>query len=327
VLGGPTTPEDLTLQCELVCAYLQAPGWRSDGLVQFRRQLPVIFEGLKHQHGGPLMTEFMPALFAGDPRFGLPPQEQAAAVEIEHVRAWLAPELAEAPLEVSLVGDLDVEEAIAVAARTFGRLPARRDWRALDERRIVPSPATGLAQTHAIDTEVPKSLVFIVFPIPDGIEADRMRRFNVLSTIVDDHLRLDVREKLGASYAPGSATEISTVYPGVGMLFIQAMADPEHVETLVEACLGVAQGLAEGGITDEEVARLREPILKQRRDAKRTNDYWMQVLARARRDPDHLAEVRSGDAFYESFTAADLAPLAQEYLRRERASVLVVNPE
>jgi zinc protease len=174
---------------------------------------------------------------------------------------------------------------------------------------------------------VPKSLVLIVFPIPDGIDPRARRLFGALGTVVDDRLRVEVREKLGAAYAPGAGIEQSDVYPGVGMLMIQAMADPEKVEPLVAACLAVAQSLAEHGVTDEEVTRLREPMLRQRRDMKRTNGYWLDVLSRAQRDPDHLDEVRSGDAFYESFGAADLTPLAREFLQRERASLLVVNPE
>jgi zinc protease len=326
LLGGATTREDLLLQLELLCAYLAAPGWRPDGLVEFRRELPLFFEGLAHQHQGPLMQHFFPAVHAGDPRFAFPTLEEVRAVELEDVRAWLAPELAEARLEVSLVGDLDVEETIAAAARTLGRLPDRRAAQRLEERRSVAPLAVGLRQTHAIDTQVPKSLVLLVFAIPDGIEVRNRRLFGALGTVVDDRLRVEVREKLGAAYSPGAGTRQSEVYPGVGMLMIQAMSDPDKVETLVEACLGVARALSEGGVTDEEVARLREPILKQRRDAKRTNGYWMNVLARAQERPGHLDDARSGDLFYESFTAADLTPLAREFLRPERASVLVVNP-
>jgi zinc protease len=327
VLGGNTTREDLLLELELLCAYLQAPGWRPDGQVQFRRQLPLFFEGLAHQHQGPLLTQFLPALYEGDPRIGLPAQEAAMAVEIDALRDWLAPELAAAPLEVSLVGDLDVEETIAHAARTLGALPTRRAWERHDERRNLRAPKSGVSQTHVIDTQVPKSLVLIAFPIPDGIEVLNLRRFGVLNAVVNDRLRIQVREKLGASYAPGSAAQQSEVQPDNGLLVIQAMSDPDKVETLVEACLGVAQDLAQNGVTDEEVARLREPILKQRRDAKRNNGYWLNVLSRAQRDPRRLDDARSGDAFYDSFTAADLTPLAKEYLARERASVLVVNPK
>jgi zinc protease len=325
-LLGSTTREDLAFELELVCAYLEAPGWRPEGLIQLRRNLPLYFEGLAHQHEGPFVKDFVPALFSGDPRFSLPSLEEASAVEIERVREWLAPELAAAPLEVSLVGDLDPEEAIAVASRTLGLLPERRGWEEHPERRNVPAPRSGVSQTHAIDTQVPKSLVTIVFPIPDGIQADRRRLWGMLATVVDDRLRIEVRERLGAAYAPGAGVQQSEVYPGVGLLVIQALSDPDKVETLVEACLGVTQALAENGVGDEECARLLGPVLQQRRDWKRTNGYWLAVLARAQRDPEHLDEVRAGDAFYESLTADQLSPLAREYLGRERASLLVVDP-
>lgn len=327
LFGGATTREDLLFQLELLCAQLEAPGWRADGLVPFRRGLPLFFEGLAHQHQGPVIRHFMPDLFGNDPRQVLPQQAEAEAVDMDAVRAWLAPELADGPLEVAFVGDLDLEETIALAARTLGRLPARRDWRAHDERRNLPAPLSGLRQTHTIETQVPKSLVLIAFPFPDGLDTYTRRCATLLGSVVNDRLRLEVREKLGAAYSPGAGTQLSSVHPGVGLLMIQAMADPDKVETLVEACLGVARSLAEQGVTDEEVARLKEPLLKQRRDAKRQNGFWLGFLVEATRKPHQLDDLRSADAFYEGHTAADLTPLAQRHLAPERASILVVNPE
>jgi zinc protease len=326
-LRGGTTAEDLLLECELACASLTAPGWREDGLVQLRRQIPMMFMQMKHTPQGPMQTDFMPALFSGDPRYGMPSEEALAGCGVEEVRAWLEPVLADAPIEVTLIGDLDVDETIAAAARTFGMLPKRRDWKAFEERRVSPLPKTGLQQKHAIDTQIPKSLVLIVFPTTDGIEIERRRRLNMLNQVVMDRLRIEVREKLGAAYSPGSMAQSSEVNPGVGMLFMQAMSDPDKVDTLVEACLGVADSLAKDGVTDEELDRLREPILNRRRDGKRQNSFWMQILSRAQSDAAHLAGMRAGDAFYEGVEAAALTPLAKEYLPRERASILIVNPK
>lgn len=327
VLNGGTTAEDLLLECELACASLTAPGWREDGLVQLRRQIPLMFMQMKVSPQGPMMMEFMPELFSNDPRYGLPPQEALEACGVDEVRAWLEPIMKDAPIEVSLVGDLDVEETIEIAARTFGTLPKRRDWKSFDERRKSPAPKTGVKQKHAIDSQIPKSLVRIVFPTTDGIEVERLRKLNMLNQVVMDRLRIEVREKLGAAYSPGSAAQSSEVNPGVGMLFMQAMADPENVDTLVDACLGVAESLSKEGVTDEELDRLREPILNRRRDAKRQNRFWMNILSRAQSDATHLDDMRAGDAFYEGVKAADLTPLAKEYLKPERASILIVNPK
>ncbi len=324
--SGGTTAEDLLMECELAVAYLQAPGWRDDGVIQLRRLFPLRIQQMEHSHRGPAIKEFMPALFDGDPRIGFPTEDAVNAVGVEEVKAWLTPIFADAPIEISLVGDLDIEETIKIIAQTFGTLPKRREWNRFEERRVMPAPKSGIKQTHEIATQIPKSLALIAFPMTDGIDMLRRRKLQMLHTVVSDRLRLEVREKLGAAYSPGSGVQISTVSPGVGMLMMQAMADPDKVDTLVEACLAVADSLATEGVTDEELDRLREPILNRRRDAKRQNGYWLNVISRAQTDPAHLDNVRSGDAFYESVKAADLTPLAKEYLPSTRASILIVNP-
>ena len=326
-LSGSTTAEDLLLQCELTCAYLEHPGWRTEGLIRFQKSLPVYFESLEHQHRGPLGKQFLPEVFSGDQRFGIPPREQLESFGLDAVREWLAPHVKEAPIEITICGDLDVEATIEVAARTFGRLPTRRDWRTYQEHRLAPAPKSGIRQTHAIDTEIPKSLVVILLPTTDGIDPKRRHRLSFLNTVVNDRMRLEVRERLGAAYSPQSAMNAGTLYPGVGMLLMQAMADPEKVETLIEACLSVGDSLATDGVTDEEVERLREPIIKQLRDARRRNGYWMGALAEAHRRPASLDEARDLDSAFERIKAADLSPLALKYLGRDRASILVVSPD
>ena len=62
---------------------------------------------------------------------------------------------------------------------------------------------------HEIETEVPKSLVLIVFPCPDGIDPRLRRELGVLSTVINDRLRLHVRERLGAAYSPGAGAQLS----------------------------------------------------------------------------------------------------------------------
>jgi zinc protease len=325
-LGGSTTASDLLLQCELACAFVSAPGWREEGLVPFRRNIPAMYEQMKHLPQGPLLQQFLPALFSGDPRYAYPAREALEAAGVATVREWLAPILADAPVEVTLVGDLDPGQAVAAVARTFGCLPPRRAWRSLDERRVSPAPRPGLKQTHSIETKVPKSLVFLAFPATDGIEWERRRKLEMLAEVLRDRLRIEVREKLGASYSPGAGVQASTVSPGVGLVLIQAMSDPDKVETLVQACLGVAGTLAKDGVSEDELKRLLEPILNRRRDAKRQNGWWLETLSRSQSDPSHLPGVRAGDAFYASVKPADLNPFAREYLEPGRASILVVNP-
>jgi len=324
--AGATTQADLLLQCAVVCAYLQDAGWREDGFVRVKRELPLMYESMRHQHQGPVVREFMSAVFSGDQRFAFFAQPELEAVELPAVRDWLAPFLADAPLELSFVGDLEPEAVRAAVAATFGRLPARRAPRAYDEQRKVPAPKSGVHQVHTIDTQVPKSLLVVVFPIPDELDSERTWRFGFLTEVLRDRLRLEVREKLGAAYSPSAGLQQSRTFPGVGLLSLQAMTEPANVETLKEACLAVTDALAKDGVRAEEVARLREPILKGLRDARRENAWWLNVMAESQKRPAVLDEARKQVAYYESITAEQLTELAKAYLGRERCSSVIVNP-
>ena len=324
--SGSTTMEDLLRQCELMCAYLTAPGWRDDSLIQLRRAVPQMFEGLKHQHGGPLSTDFIPGLYENDPRVGLPAMKDILNVEMTDVAAWFNPQFSDGPLELSVVGDIDIDEAISAIAQTFGTLPTRRGAKSFDERRSMPLALQGSRMEYTIETQVPKSLVFIVYPMTDGIDTANRRSMSMLEAVLSDRLRLEVRERLGAAYSPGAGSEFSMVYPGDGIIYIQAMSDPDKVETLVEACLATADALAKDGASNEEVERLREPIVNQLRDSRRTNSFWLGAIAESHWRPASLNDVRSVKEFYSTVSAEQISPLAAKYFSRANANICVVNP-
>ncbi len=327
VLGGGTTSEDLLLQCELMAAYLTHPGWRQEGMRQFKAILPRIFQGLKHQHAGPLQTDFLRELYSGDPRFGIRPESEYQALTPDDVRKWLDPHLKEAPLEVTFVGDLDVEATVQAAARTLGQLPKRREVRDYTERRRVDGPKSGIQRDYQIETSIPKTLVYLSFPTTDGLTAETRRSLSFLSRVVNDRLRVEIREKLGAAYSPSAVSDSSRTFPGVGSMGMQSMADPEKAQELKQAFLAVAEALSKDGVTEEETERLRQPLLAQLRDQRRQNSFWLSVLGQSQSRPATLDDNRSLVGFYETIQAAQLSELAKKYLKPERVSWAVISPK
>ncbi|MFG0317249.1 MAG: M16 family metallopeptidase, partial [Planctomycetota bacterium JB042] len=312
---------------EVACAYLSDPGWRDESLRLFKRRVPQIYESLSKQPQGPLTRDFLPALYEGDPRFGIPPRDELEAVTMDDVREWLEPHLREAPLTVCLVGDLDVEGALDAAARTFGVLPQRRPLEPYEARREAPAMKAGLRSRAEIDSSTPKSLVYVTFPTHDGIEARDGRELNLLARVLNDRVRLEIRERLGATYSPSASSEASRVYPGVGRISISALSDPTGADSLVDACLAVADDLVERGVTDEELKRLKEPLLASLRDSQRSNGWWLQQLSNLHARTAALDESRRLVEDYESLDAEQLTALARRYLDPSRASVLVVHPK
>ncbi|MEM7200921.1 MAG: insulinase family protein [Planctomycetota bacterium] len=328
VLSGSTTREDLALQCRLMCAYLVDPGWRAEAMQQFRKGLPEYYESLSRSFEGPFQMQFTPQLYGGDCRFGLAPREVVEGVSMDDVQAWLEPELASAPLSVCFVGDLDVEVVLETARDAFGRLPTRRPLERHEARRRVKGPRPGLEKRYVIDTDDKRATVIAVYPTNDGMELSRRVRHDLLGRVLGDRLLEAIREALGASYSPGAGAESSLVFPGVGRLTVFAQAEPNEVDALIAACGVVTDRLAEEGVTEEELLRLREPVMAQLRDERRANGFWAYVLLEHLhgREAALVEAVREVDA-YQEVTAAELSELAADVLAAERRSLFVASPQ
>jgi len=324
-LGGSTAPEDLQLEFELLAAYLADPGWREDGMGQVRQFIPLIYQQLEHNAQGPMLQEYMPALHGGDPRFGIPEQQAVSAVTVPMIKAWAAPQFASGPLEITVVGDVDVDAVIDAAARTVALLPERRERR-VDPEALEVQVQTGVRQRHSVETADQKTLVRVDYATTDGIDPVLRRQLNLLGAILGDRVRETIREELGESYSPGAGSNASNVYPGVGFLTINANAEPSHAEQVLEAALSIGDDLARNGVTAEEVKRLREPQLKAVRDQQRQNGFWLGVLSESQSRPETLDAIRSIERDYLAITPEQLSELAAKYLPRERASWVLVAP-
>ncbi|MFT4540318.1 MAG: zinc protease [Planctomycetota bacterium] len=333
VMNAATTAEDLLLQFELACAYLTDPGFRPDMLNVIRPQLPLMFEEYAHSPTGPLRLEFLPQVLQGDPRARVldlsptPTLAQMQAIDMKAIEAASTKLLENPPIEITIVGDIDVETVVSLAQQSFGALPERRPAKTLEELRGEAHVASGISVISEIETADAKSTLFMLFPTDDGFDDERRRNIFFLGRVVDDRLRLEVRERLGAAYSPMAAAQASRLFKGLGAVMIQAVGDPEQSEQLIEACKHVASNLAENGITQEEVDRIGEPILNMLRDLQRQNSYWLDGIDRAQSDPTSLESVRTILATYDQLDAETLSKLAAKYMSPERCSTLLVQPK
>jgi zinc protease len=327
VFSGGSTPDDLLLEFQLLAAQLTDPGYRPEALRQTQKSIEQLYLGFEHTVSGPLSTEVPNLLANGDPRFGLPTQEVLMSRTLEEVRAWLTPQLTRGALEVSAVGDLDLEATITAAAKTLGALPQREPKPKLDELRKVSFPASPFVKEYRIASEIPKGAVQIYWPTTDAITIKPVRRLTLLSEIMNDRLRIKVRQELGGTYSPSAGNSSSDTFPGYGTLTASIDVDPPKAAKITEVVLGIAEELAKSGVTEDELQRARQPILTEIRESFRTNAYWLNnVLLRAQEKPEVLDWARSRTADFESITATEVSTLAKTYLSPERAFRVTVLP-
>ncbi|HUR57021.1 MAG TPA: insulinase family protein [Opitutaceae bacterium] len=328
VLNGTTNREDLTLQMQLITARMSDPGFRPEAARQAAKAIDQIYLSFAHTAGGPFTLEVARLLASGDHRFGLPAKEEVLKRNLGEVKAWVTPELQRGPIEVAIVGDIDLDATIEAVAKTLGALPKRDARRSLDALKNVKFPAQPFMKDYAIDTEIPKGNVALYWPTTDGREIHRARRLNMLSEVFSDRLRVKVREELGDAYSPGAGSAASDVYPGYGYMQASVTVDPPRAKQVADIIVEIANDLAEKGVTEDELDRAKKPVLTSLRESARTNQYWLgNVLSRAQEKPEALDWCRSRYADNEAITVAELNALAKEYLSSSRASRVIVIPQ
>lgn len=325
--GAATNRADLLLQLQLFCAFITDPGFRPESIRQLHKLAEQVYQRLEHQPDGPFQLEVSNLLAGGDPRFGLPAKEVLLSRNLDELKAWLTPQFARGPIEIAIVGDFDADATIDAVAQTFGALPKRDKKPAYTEARKVTPPAEPLAKEYTVVSEIPKAIVRLYWPGTDARDVKLTRRLRMLSDVFADRLRVEIREKLAATYSPNAATDLSETYPGYGWLVAEATVAPGDARQVADAIKKVAAELNAGTVSDEELERARQPILTALRDSSRTNPYWLgTVLAAAQEFPDRLDWSRNRYTDNESITAAELTALAKQYYDPAKVSEFIVRP-
>ncbi len=329
LLAGRTTPDDLLAQLQLLTAYLTAPGYREEAQEQFRKNLESMYVQLRHTAEGIMSDRVVSFLHGGDPRFGFPEKTQMEERSLAEMREWLAPELAGSFLEVSFVGDVEPEAALEAVAKTLGALPARAASKPpYTEARRMAFPVPPVTEEFAFTTEIPKAIAAIYWPTEDMSDIQRTRRLSVLAAVLDDRLRLKVREELGETYSPACYHVANDTFKDYGYMTAMIEVKPEQLEAIGDIVTEIGGQVAAGPISADEFDRAVLPLLSQLEQMRRDNRYWSQnVLRNCHEHPERLDWARALLSDFQAIKLEEVQRFAGDYLPANRAVVTRIIPK
>lgn len=321
-LNGATRPEDLQLEMQVLAAYLTDPGVRPAPFNQIKGLFPQIVAQAMATPGGAFGLQATGLLASGDKRESPPTAEDVAGWTNDQLKAQIIEGLASGPIDVVMVGDLTVDEAIASVASTFGALaPRGPDPQPLpgsDQLRFPAGVAEPIQLTHTGPAD--QAMGYIAWPTTDQVE-DRTeaRRVSMLAEVMKLRVLDEVREKLAIAYSPGTGASSSSDYRGYGSLSVSAQTAPDKLAAFYTAVESIAASLRDAPPTEDELNRARLPVIEATRRSQATNEYWLGQLADVAEKPADVEQTLTVISDMEAVTPADIQALAQKYLRPETA--------
>ncbi len=321
--GGTTRPEDFELQMQLLAAYFTDSAWRPEPFALIKSALPTQLDQIRATPGGALALDAFPMLSSGDQRFAvLPTKEQIAAAELPTLRQAVESGIAQGPIEITVVGDVTVDAAVAAVGQTFGALPARSAAVAPTPEALVrrfPAPTPDPVQIS--HTGLPtQALAYVAWPTVDSVdERKEGRTVSLLARVLQLRVTDKIREELGIAYSPGASAQSSTVFPDYGYAFVQAEVPPENLGQLFQTVDEVAASLRDTPIDADELNRARLSAVEAIRRSQAQNGWWLANLSSVQSKPDDIDAIRTAVSDLEAVTPVDIQRAAQAYLVPDKA--------
>ena len=313
---GSTRPQDLATQMQVLAAYVADPGFRPEAFERLRQAYQTALPQLAATPGGVVRRDFEALIHAGDPRWATPTEAELAAARPRDLPDLLQRPLAQGPIEITIVGDVSVEEAIARTAATFGALPPRpasAPPAPASARTSFPAP-TPSAVTLTDSGRPDQAMAIVAWPLTDFYKNMAGDRAALLAGEVLENRVIDkVRIGEGATYSPETQVALSETFPNYGLAYTAVEMPPQKIPAFFADIAAITADMGEHGVSEDELARARNPRVATIRKAQLTNEYWLVRLEGIIADPRRLGIIRTTLPDYEKVTVADIQAAARAW--------------
>lgn len=275
------------------------------------------------------MIEALPKVMydANEPRTKPLTQENLDALSLTSAQKWLVDQVRTAPIEVTVVGDIDRQTAMDLVAKYIGSLP-KRDRIALnmwaDKRKIERSKTLTVDQT--INTKTDKAMVMIAFPAPDATNLADARAMDLAASVLSTRMIDIVREKEQLVYSARTSQRAGREYPGFGTVVFGAPTDPAKVDRLVQVVTNIYNDFAKSGPTADELKTAHLQAAKNLDKNMKEPGFWMNRLAGMTYRGTKLDDIVAEPTAVQAITAEQVLATFNKYYKPEALMKVLMRP-
>ena len=332
LLTGTTRPADLDRQLELMQAYTVAPGLRASAMARVGAAILNRLPQIEASAFGVFSRSVKPLLHGGDLRFRDFPDEAALkAFAPEQIKSLIGADFASGPIEVTMVGDITPDRAIAAVASSYGALPARParlpNGAAAETVRFPPDTgATPMVLSHR--GRLDQAVAMVAWPTEDFFaNPQEQRAIATLAAVLQLRITDRLRVAQGLSYSPSVQSSSSSVFKGWGAIEAVAELPADKIAVFFTELDAITAELRDTALGEDEMIRAKRPRIDQRIQAQRTNAYWVSALSQAHGDVRQFDAIRHLVPGSEQVTGADVQAAARRFLVPGGGFRLVVTPK
>jgi len=123
-----------------------------------------------------------------------------------------------------------------------------------------------------------------------------------------------LREEEGGVYGVGARGNINKIPYGWYSFSISFPCGPENVEKLKNAAIAEVEKIVANGPTEEDLAKVKEAQLLERKEDLKENRFWLRLLKNADYEDKDVNKVLEYENTVNNLSKADIQNVAKKYL-------------
>jgi zinc protease len=325
-LGGGGSPRDLETLFQLIHMRFTMPREDPQRFAVLQSQLSAM---LANQEASPAFAfnrELTSALTQDHPRTRPITAERLDELDLDTSMAFYRERLADAgDFTFVFVGSFDLEAMRPLVERYLASLPGTGRGESWRDVGIEPP---GEVVTREVRKGLePQSQTAIVFTGPFEYAPTQRATLQAMATVLQTRLREVLREELGGTYSVGVSAATSRVPDEDYRVHISFGSAPDRVEGLVDRVFAEIAAFKADGPTGQQVADVRQAMLRSYETGMRQNGYVAQQLVFKYQSGEPPTGLLNAPALYEALSPATVQAAAARYLDMGRYVLVSLFPE
>jgi len=271
---------------------------------------------------------FAKTFAGGDVRFKSVTDKDGNNLTLEKTQAWFN-KLTQAPMEVSIVGDIDPERAIQLAARYFGSLPKRKQvHNAYESIRIVtPFNSGPVFKRLSVDTETKKAVVYVGWRSVDAADTNNRRPIARAAKILKSRLQKVLREEMGLVYSVSVRSSADWEFKNSSVFYASAYTAPKNVDKVVRVMKSEIGRFVTTGPTQQELDIVRKQVQRSLEEDLPTASYWSAELYNFNYINSKMSEVYTDPADVPEYTPDEIKKALGQIIKPSRHITVIAIPK
>jgi len=227
-------------------------------------------------------------------------------------------------MHFTIVGSFDEQTMVPLLEKYIASLPAKGKSQFVDNK---VSEFTGVKNFQFRRGKEDKSLILGILhgDLPYS-EANALKLLG-LSDALNILIIEEMREKIQGIYGGGTNASLDKIPTGKYQMVLQLPCGPDKVDTLISAFNAELKRIAEKGLDQSYVDKIKKAWIEKRKVDIKKNEYWLSVLQSLKNGERTVDRILNGETYLNTFSTKDLQDAAKIVIASKGKMMAIQMPE